>query len=120
MKILIADDDLTNRTLIRVLLQKAGYETIEAVNGREAIDLAIEEMPTLILMDIQMPVMDGIAALKLIRTNENIKDIPVVAVTSYAMHGDRDKFLAEGFNDYIPKPLDIEEFVEKISQHINK
>lgn len=119
MKILIVDDDATNRTLYKILLQQAGYEIIEAENGEEAIDLAMQEIPDLILMDIQMPVLDGISALKVIRANENTKDIPVIAVTSYAMYGDRDKFLSEGFNDYIPKPLNIDGFVKKITLHIN-
>ena len=117
-KILIVDDDIKNRKLFRVALQNSGYEIIEAENGEQAIKLAKENLPNLILMDIQMPVMDGISAFKVIRADENTKNIPVIALTSYAMKGDREKFLAEGFNDYISKPIDVKEFIEIVKKHI--
>ena len=118
MKILIVDDDAKIRKLLRVVLQSSGYETIEAENGERGIKLAKENIPNLILMDIQMPVMDGISALKIIRLDESTKSIPVIAQTSYAMKGDREKFLAEGFDSYISKPIDVKEFIEIIKRHI--
>ncbi len=118
MKILIVDDDAKNRKLLRAVLQNSGYEIIEAENGEQGIKLAKENIPVLILMDIEMPVMDGMSAFKVIRADESTKNIPVIALTSYAMKGDKEKFLAEGFNDYISKPIDAKEFMKIVKKHI--
>lgn len=120
MKILIADDDLKNRKLFRVLLQSSGYKTIEAENGEEAVRLAKEQTPHLILMDIQMPVMDGIAAFKALREDKDSKDIPVIALTSFAMAGDMERLLGLGFDDYISKPIDTEKFLRVIEKHLKE
>lgn len=117
-RVLIVDDDAKIRKLLRVALQSSGYETIEAENGERGIKLAKENIPDLILMDIQMPVMDGISALKIIRLDESTKSIPVIAQTSYAMRGDKEKFLAEGFDSYISKPIDVKEFLRRIEEII--
>lgn len=118
MKILIVDDDAKTRKLLRAMLQNSGYEIIEAENGEQGIKLAKENIPDLILMDIEMPVMDGMSAFKVIRADESTKNISVIALTSYAMKGDKEKFLAEGFNSYIAKPIDVKEFMKIVKKHI--
>lgn len=117
-KILIVDDDAKTRKLLRAMLQNSGYEIIEAENGEQGIKLAKENIPDLILMDIEMPVMDGMSAFKVIRADESTKNIPVIALTSYAMKGDKEKFLAEGFDNYISKPIDVKEFLKIVKKHI--
>lgn len=118
--ILVIDDCATNRKLFRFLLKKAGYEVIEAEDGRQGIELAQAVIPRLILMDIQMPHMDGIAALKAILAIEATREIPMIAITSYAMQGDRERFLAEGFVDYLSKPIDSAGFLTAIKNIIEK
>jgi len=118
MKILIADDDAKNRKLLKVALRNYGYETIEVENGYRAVTSAKEHMPALILMDIQMPVMDGISALKTIRADESMKHIPVIAVTSYAMKGDLEKILTAGFASCITKPIDLKELIEIVEKYM--
>lgn len=114
--VLIADDDAKNRKLFKVALRNSDCETIEAENGEQCVKLAKEKLPDLILMDIQMPVMDGITALKLLASDPATSKIPVIAVTSYAMKGDRERFINEGFNDYISKPIDIKEFLKTVDK----
>jgi len=92
--------------LIGDILRYYKYEVIEAVNGKEAVTSAVAQLPDLILMDIQMPVMDGFTALKLLRENPVTKNIKAIALTSFAMAGDREKILSAGFDDYISKPMD--------------
>lgn len=118
MKILIVDDDAKTRKLIKVALRDYGFEIIEAENGYRAVMSAKEHMPDLILMDIRMPVMDGMSALKTIRTDESMKNIPAIAVTSYAMKGDLEKILTEGFASCITKPIDIKEIIELVRKYI--
>ena len=118
--VLIVDDNETNRKLCRLLLQKNGFETIEAEDGATGIKMAKEHLPSLILLDIQMPVMDGLAALKALRAEPETASIPVIALTSYAMKEDKEKFLAEGFDGYISKPIDKAAFIAvvlKILRH---
>lgn len=114
MKILIVDDDEKNCKLMRVILQNYGYETIEAGDGEQAVRLAKERIPDLILMDIQMPVMDGIEAFRILRADPTTKDIKIIAITSYAMKSDKERLLVEGFNGYISKPIDVKEFINTI------
>lgn len=120
MKILVADDNVANRKLCRALIRYAGHEVIEADNGAEAIELARAHKPDLILMDIQMPVMDGISALKTLQSDEATKRIPVIALTSYAMKGDRDRFLGEGFIDYLSKPFSQDDFFRSIQTTLDR
>lgn len=115
-KILIVDDDLKNRKLLRVLLQNSGYETIEAEDGEDGIKLAKEKNPSLILMDIQMPVMDGITAMKILKSEKSMAGIPIIALTSYAMKGDTERFLEAGFDGYISKPIDIHALMKAIDE----
>jgi two-component system cell cycle response regulator DivK len=109
-RVLIADDHEQNRKMIRIVLQKSGYETLEAVNGEEALRLAREALPAVILMDIQMPLLDGIQAMKILKASPETAAILIVALTSYAMRGDRERFLAAGFDGYLSKPIDIKMF----------
>ena len=115
--ILIAEDNEKNRKLMQVILQKAGYKIAVAENGEDVICLAKKVIPELILMDIQMPVMDGVEAIRILKSDPETKDIPVIALTSYAMEGDRERFLREGFNGYIPKPIKVKSFIETIKKY---
>lgn len=119
-KVLVVDDNEKNIKLLRVILQKKGCEVIEALNGKEGIFAAKEHIPHLILMDIQMPVLDGISALKIIRADESTRHIPVIALTSYAMKGDMERIIEEGFNGYIAKPISAVELVDVIRKYIVK
>ncbi len=116
-KVLIVEDNEANLKLIRDILIYIGYKPIEAKNGDEGVELAKKERPDLIIMDIQMPKMDGVKAVKIIRSLEEFKNIPVLALTAFAMKGDREKFLSEGFNDYIMKPFSINELIEKVQKY---
>lgn len=105
--VLIADDHEENRKMIRIVLRKAGYRTVEAANGDEAGRLARELLPAAILMDIQMPRVDGIQAMRDLRSSPETAAIPIIALTSYAMQGDRERFLEMGFDEYLSKPIEI-------------
>lgn len=105
-KILIVEDNDKNRLLIVDVLKYHGYEVIEAKNGEEGIRMAKENRPDLILMDLHMPVMDGFKAIEIIKDDPVTKKIKIIAVTSFAMKGDRDKVLSAGADDYIAKPID--------------
>jgi CheY-like chemotaxis protein len=104
-KILVADDKASSRELMRSLLEHSGYEMVEAANGQEAIEIARATLPDLILLDIQMPVLDGYGAVREMRLIEELADIPIVALTASAMHTDRDRVLKAGFTAYITKPV---------------
>jgi CheY-like chemotaxis protein len=108
-KILVVEDNETNRLLLRDILLYHGYEVIEAEDGSEGVRLAREHMPDLILMDIYMPVMDGIAAGRMLKADARTKSIKIVALTSSAMKGDKEKILAAGFDAYMAKPIDTRE-----------
>ena len=118
--ILIVEDDPRNLKLIRDLLQIRGYTTLEATDGKQGVDMARAKMPDLILMDIQMPVMDGFEATSILKADPVTKSITIVALTAFAMQGDREKCMEAGFNDYITKPLDIRAFMTKIKEYLEK
>jgi len=105
--ILIVEDNEKNRKLARDVLQAKGYQTLEAETGEEGVRLAKERRPELVLMDIQLPGIDGIAAMKRIRTDERTKHIPTVALTASVMTGDRERFNEAGFDGFIAKPIDV-------------
>ena len=118
-KILIVDDDEKNLKLLRLLIQNAGYETIEAENGEEAVRLAKEHIPALILMDNRMPVMDGITATKILKAEPATAKIPVIATTASAMKGDRERIMLEaGCDDYVPKPIDAKSFMNVVKKYL--
>lgn len=108
MKVLVVDDNGTNRKLCRVILAQEAYVVREASGGEECLMAVREDSPDLILLDVQMPGLDGLETLKRLRADPRTRDIPVVALTSYAMKGDREHFLAAGCADYISKPIDID------------
>ncbi|MBU4449580.1 MAG: response regulator [Proteobacteria bacterium] len=115
-KILIVEDIPMNRRLIRDILTYQGYEVIEAENGKEAVRIAREQKPDLIIMDLQMPVMSGYDAIKILKSDPVTKDIKIIAVTSFAMSGDREKVLAAGFDNYISKPINTRELPEMVKR----
>jgi CheY-like chemotaxis protein len=116
-RILVVEDNELNMKLLRDVLVVKGYRAIEATTGEEAIALATEHAPDLVLMDIQLPDLDGVAALRRLRTDERTAAIPVLAVTAQAMQGDRERFLAEGFDGYVTKPVNVRELLGIVRQH---
>ena len=112
--ILIIEDNEKNRKLARDVLQVKGYKTIESETAEEGIQLALEQSPALILMDIQLPGMDGITALKHLRADPKTKDILVIAITASVMTLNREAMLAEGFDGYQSKPIAIKDFLEEV------
>ncbi|MGB7711648.1 MAG: response regulator [Microcoleus sp.] len=118
--ILLAEDNEANISTVSSYLGAKGYRILQAKNGQEAIDLAINQQPDLILMDIQMPGMDGIEAMQQIRRNPNLVDVPIVALTALAMTGDRDRCLEAGANDYITKPVKLKQLATTIQQLLGK
>lgn len=118
--ILIVEDDPKNLKLLRDLLQIRGYTTLEATDGKQGVDMARAKMPDLIFMDIQMPVMDGFEAINILKADPVTKSIPIIALTAFAMQGDREKCMEAGCNDYITKPLDTRAFVTKVKEYLEK
>ncbi len=117
-KVLVVEDNKTNLYLMRTILQKLGHQVIEAQDGLTGVDLAQAEKLDLILMDIQLPGLDGYGATKKIQVIEATKNIPIIAITSYAMVGDREKILAAGCTAYIEKPIDPESFIEVLREYL--
>lgn len=117
-KILLVEDNHANRYLATFLLESHGFEVLHAANGREAIEQAQTLRPDLILMDIQMPEMDGYTAASRMRELPELSSIPIVAVTSYAMAGDRERALKLGFVGYLEKPISTETFIGQVSQFL--
>lgn len=120
VRILIVEDNPKNLKLIRDLLQFKGYQTIEADSAEAGIELAREQHPTLILMDIQLPGIDGREAMKVLKADASTQQIPIIALTASAMKGDRERLLAEGFDGYIPKPIDIKAFPEQLESFLSE
>ena len=117
--ILIVEDNEKNRKLIRDVLQVKGYQTLETETAEEGHNLAVKNHPALILMDIQLPGIDGITALKQLRTNPITKTIPVIAITASAMSYNRQAMLAEGFDGYQSKPISVKDFLEEVRRVLN-
>ena len=118
--ILIVEDEPTNRKLVGDLLKRIGYITIEATDGKQGVELARAKKPDLILMDIQMPVMNGLEATRILKADATTKNIPVLALTSYAMEGDKERILEAGCDGYLTKPIDIQEFVKEVTNLIGR
>jgi two-component system, cell cycle response regulator DivK len=112
--ILIVDDNENNRKLARDVLEFAGFNTMEATGGIEGVALTQEHLPSLVLMDIRMPDLSGTEALKLLKDDSRTAEIPVVALTSSTMRGDEQRFLAEGFDGYLAKPISVREFPDQV------
>jgi len=116
--ILVVEDQEDNRQILRDLLGNAGYELTEAENGEEAVAAVARRRPDLILMDIQLPVMDGYEATRRIRTNPDLKSVPIIAVTSYALAGDENKAFAAGCNGYVSKPYSPRDLLAKVRTYL--
>jgi two-component system cell cycle response regulator DivK len=117
-KILLVEDNEVNRRLAGFLLRSQGYQVIEATTAQAAFDMIPNSRPDLIVMDIQLPGMDGLEATTKLKAEPATANIPVIAVTSYAMAGDRDKALAAGCSGYVTKPIDKTIFLAEISRHL--
>jgi two-component system cell cycle response regulator DivK len=115
--VLIAEDNDKNMKLFRDVLEAKGYRPLEAETGERAVELASEYVPDLVLMDIQLPGIDGVGALGRLRADERTASIPVLALTAQAMRGDRERFLAAGFDGYISKPIDVVDFVATVQRY---
>jgi CheY-like chemotaxis protein len=116
--VLVIEDNEQNLYLIRFLLEKNGFNVIEATDGKKGVEMANQTKPDLILLDIQLPKMDGYAVARELRKNGELAGTSIVAVTSYAMVGDRERVLAAGADDYIEKPIDPDTFIAKIEKHL--
>jgi len=119
-RILVVEDNPDNRILIADVLESLGYVVIIATDGNEGIEKARAEHPDLILMDISLPVMDGLAATTTLKADPTVRHIPIIALTAHAMVGDRDRALNAGCDDYISKPIDLRELSEKLTHHLSR
>ncbi|MDW7999204.1 MAG: response regulator [Thermodesulfovibrio sp.] len=117
-KVLVIEDNTDNLRLITYALKRAGYEVVYAQTGEEGVEKALKEKPFFIIMDINLPGIDGLEATKRIRALEEVKDIPIIAMTSYAMVGDREKMLSAGCNGYLEKPIDPLTVVDSIHKFL--
>lgn len=116
MTILLADDNAPSRELMREILEACGYDVAEAANGREALDLIRKSPPDIVLLDLQMPVMDGFAVIHAVRADERLRLLTVIALTASAMLGDKERAIAAGFDSYIAKPISLESVRNQIRQ----
>jgi CheY-like chemotaxis protein len=116
-RVLVVEDNEKNMRLFRDILEATGFDTLEATSGEEALTLAAEGAPVLVLMDVQLPGIDGVEALRRLRADERTAAIPVLAVTAQAMQGDRERFLAAGFDGYLAKPVDVAELVGTVRRY---
>ena len=118
MRILIVEDQEDNRMIMRDVLSSAGYDLIEAVNGEDGVKLAHSERPDLILMDIQLPIIDGYEATRRIKGSAKLKSIPIIAVTSYALSGDQAKARAAGCDGFVSKPFSPRELLARVREYL--
>ena len=114
-KILVVDDDAMNLRLAATVLEQAGHEVLSAKGGAEGIEAALTHAPDLVLMDVQMPGMDGVSALKCLRAEPRTAALKVVAFTAFAMKGDAERLLAEGFDGYLEKPIRYRAFLASVT-----
>lgn len=118
-KILVVEDNPLNMDLFLEILAMAGYSSVHTSNGEEAIDIAKKEKPDLILLDIQLPGMDGLSVADILRSSDDTKHIKIIAVTAHSMRGDKEMFLSKGFDGYIPKPIRVKEFLKTIEEFLS-
>jgi two-component system cell cycle response regulator DivK len=118
-RILVVEDQPDSRQIIRDMLTPTGYEITEAENGEQALAAIAKQRPELILMDIQMPILDGYEAMRRIRTDPALSSIPIIAVTSFTPSGEEKKARAAGCDDFVPKPYSPRELLAKIRQHLS-
>ena len=117
--VLLVEDNEKNMKLLRDVLTAKGYRVVEATSGEEAVELMLEHAPGLVLMDVQLPGIDGVEALRRVRADARTARIPVLALTAQAMDGDRDRFLAAGFDGYLSKPVDIVELLATVATYLS-
>lgn len=113
-QVLLVEDNDDNRTIFATILDHFGYDVVQAPNGRDGVDMADRHRPDLIIMDISLPVMDGLEATRRIRANPNTATIPVLAVTAHAREGDRDRVIDAGCTDYLAKPVEPRILVQRV------
>ncbi len=118
--VLVVEDNIDNMELITVILKRNGYKVHSAETGQQGIDIATEEQLDFIILDIQLPDMDGMKVIRMIRSLKINEDIPIIAMTSYAMSGDRQKVMSAGFNGYIEKPIEPENVISQINEVIGE
>jgi len=116
--ILLVEDDFMNMRLAQHVLEAEGYSVVKATTGWEALNQIKTGLPDLILMDIQLPDIDGMALVRIIRANEAARETVILAMTAFAMKGDREKILKTGCNDYISKPINVEQFISTVRRHL--
>jgi two-component system, cell cycle response regulator DivK len=116
-RVLVVEDNEKNLKLFRDVLRVTGYVTLEASTGEEAVEIALWGDPAVVLMDIHLPGIDGVEALNRLRSDQRTASIPVLALTAQAMHEDRERFLAAGFDGYISKPVDVVELLRTVAQY---
>ncbi len=117
-KILVVEDNQDSRELVVKVLKNKGYQMIEAADGEEALEKAVAEKPDLILLDISIPKIDGYEVAKKLKSDEELKDIPIVALTAHAMKGDREKVIVAGFEGYISKPVNVRELPDQVRSYL--
>ncbi|MGC2074758.1 MAG: response regulator [Xanthobacteraceae bacterium] len=117
-RILVVEDQADNRKIIRDMLRGTDYEIIEAENGEDALAAIGKQRPDLILMDVQLPIMDGYTATRCIKADPSLRSIPIIAVTAYALSGEDEKARAAGCDDYLPKPYSPRHLLAKIRQYM--
>jgi two-component system cell cycle response regulator DivK len=117
LQILIVEDNEKNMKLFRDVLMASGHRTLEATTGGQAVELATAHSPDLVLMDIQLPDIGGVEALGRLRADERTASLPVVALTAQAMDGDRERFLAAGFNGYLSKPVNVADLIATVKHY---
>lgn len=119
-RILVVEDNMDTYELVRFILEKNGYDTFLAVNGRDGVNAAIKQIPDLIIMDLSMPEMDGWTAIGLIKKDERTSSIPLLTLTAHALPGDRQRAMDAGSDEYITKPMDLEDLVKSVDHWINR
>jgi len=117
-KVLIIEDNPNNLYMMRFIVTKLGHQVLEARDGASGVDMAKKNRPDLILMDIQLPILDGYAATQKIREDDTLAGVPIIAVTSYAMVGDREKTLEAGCTAYVEKPINPETFIQVLERYL--
>lgn len=117
-RIVLVEDNVMSRRLAQFLLKSEGYIVYEATNGKEALELVKAHLPDLVLMDLQLPELDGFSTTRMLKQDATTKDIPVVALTAYAMKGDAERASEAGCDGYITKPIDKKEFLEIVARYL--
>ena len=116
-KVVVVEDNELNMKLFREVLESSGYRMLEAGTGERAVALTTEHRPDLVLMDIHLPDIDGVEALRMLRADERTASVPVLALTAQAMEGDRERFLAAGFDGYLSKPVNIADLLDAVRRY---